>query len=182
MIATVVSATSDCERVRESLLSQPVLAVSSLGLVAIGAWLLWAWRHLPTNERWSARVYAALLVLVGIGSVDFHGPRTPLAPFLHDVPIALLLFWAAIVPIWRLVRRNPAFHSGSRDLILAAIVISVFAVASYWAGRTSSPLCNPDSWVQPHAAWHILIAIALALWGVALWPIKDVRARKEVPS
>jgi hypothetical protein len=32
------------------------------------------------------------------------------------------------------------------------------------AGRTGSPLCHPQSLLQPHAAWHILTATALAQW------------------
>lgn len=182
MIVWAANSTPDCERVRDSLLSQPVLAISSLVLVALGCWLLWTWRDLPTNDRRAASVYAVLLAFAGIGSADFHGPRTSLAQFLHDVPIALLILWAVIVPVWRLLRRHPVLHSGSRNLILAAIVIMVLAVASYWAGRTSSPWCDPDSLVQPHAAWHVLVAAALALWGAALWPTKTSRAREEVAS
>lgn len=182
MITIAASATSDCERVRDSLLSQPVLAISSLALVVIGGWLLWKWRDLPSNERWAASVYGVLLALVGIGSVDFHGPRTALAQFLHDAPIVLLLLWAVTVPAWRLVRRSPAVIPGSRNLILSAVAIGALALASYWAGRTASSWCNPDSWLQPHAAWHILVAIALALWGASLWPTKTAAARQGVSS
>lgn len=182
MITIAASATSDCERVRDSLLSQPVLAISSLALVVLGGWLLWTWRDLPSNERWTANVYAVLLAMVGIGSVDFHGPRTALAQFLHDVPIALLLLWAVAVPVLRLVRRSPAVIPGSRNLILSAAAIGVLALVSYWIGRTASALCNPDSWMQPHAAWHILVAIALALWGASLWPTKTAAARHGVSS
>ncbi|MGB9375383.1 MAG: hypothetical protein WCA82_14630, partial [Jiangellales bacterium] len=63
----VVYGTSDCEAIHDSLLSQPVLAVSSLSFVAAGGWLLWVWRDLPTPQRWPASSYAGLLVLVGVG-------------------------------------------------------------------------------------------------------------------
>lgn len=161
--------TSDCEAVRDSLLSQPVLAVSSLSFVAVGAWLLWAWRDLPSPQRWPARTYAGLLVMVGVGSVDFHGPRSAAAQVLHDVPIVLLVGQAVAVPVSRLLRRRPVLRRGSRTPVVLAAGLAVMASAAYAAGRTSAPWCDPESWAQPHAAWHILVACALALWGSALW-------------
>jgi hypothetical protein len=40
-------------------------------------------------------------------------------------------------------------------------------------GRTSSPLCDPDSPVQLHGAWHVVVALSLAAYG---------RARLENPA
>jgi hypothetical protein len=161
--------TSDCEAVRDSLLSQPVLAVSSLSFVAAGAWLLWAWRDLPAPQRWPARTYAGLLVLVGVGSVDFHGPQSPAAAVQHDLPIVLLIGQAVAVPVSRLLRRRPVLHHGGRPRADLAAGLAVLASAAYAAGRTGSPWCRPESWGQPHAVWHVLIACALAVWGSALW-------------
>jgi hypothetical protein len=39
----------------------------------------------------------------------------------------------------------------------AAVAVNVFT-------RTDAPLCDPESLVQGHAAWHVLTALALALW------------------
>lgn len=167
---TVIYGTSDCEAVRDSLLSQPVLAVSSLSFVAAGGWLLWAWRDLPTPQRWPASVYAGLLVLVGAGSVDFHGPQSPAAQVLHDLPIALALGQGVAVPLSRLVRRRSVLRPGSRSRIVGAAGLTLLAATSYAMGRTSAPWCDPSSLVQPHAAWHVFSAAALALWGTALWP------------
>ncbi len=167
---SVVYGTSDCEAVRDSLLSQPVLAVSSLSFVAAGGLLLWAWRDLPTPQRWPASAYAGLLVLVGAGSVDFHGLQSPAAQTLHDLPIALVLGQAVAVPLSRRIRRRPVLRRGSRSRVIAAASLAVLATAAYATGRTSAPWCDPDSLAQPHAAWHVLSAAALALWGAALWP------------
>lgn len=30
-------------------------------------------------------------------------------------------------------------------------------------GRTGEPLCRPDQWAQPHAAWHVLAAVGVLL-------------------
>lgn len=37
------------------------------------------------------------------------------------------------------------------------------------AARTGSAVCDPSSPLQAHAAWHVLMAAALAAWGGALW-------------
>ena len=166
----VVYGTSDCEAIHDSLLSQPVLAVSSLSFVAAGGWLLWVWRDLPTPQRWPASSYAGLLVLVGVGSVDFHGPQSPAAQVLHDLPIALALGQAVAVPLSRLMRRRPVLRRGGRARVVSVAGLAALAAATYAAGRTSAPWCDPDSLAQPHAAWHVLSAAALALWGSVLWP------------
>ncbi len=165
--------TSDCEDIRDSLLSQPVLALSSLSFMAAGGWLLWTWRRLPTRQRWPASTYAGLLVLVGVGSVDFHGPQSPAAQLLHDLPIALVVMQAVAVPLTRALRRRPVLRRGARGRGITTAVLGALAVAAYAAGRTGSPLCDPGSWVQPHGAWHMLSAAALAIWGTVLWPAKE---------
>jgi hypothetical protein len=35
---------------------------------------------------------------------------------------------------------------------------------SYVAGRTGSPLCRPDSRMQLHGVWHVLVGAATAAW------------------
>ena len=47
--------------------------------------------------------------------------------------------------------------------MLAALAIGVTA---YLLGRTGAPLCRPDSLLQPHALWHLLTAVAMAVWTV----------------
>jgi hypothetical protein len=39
--------------------------------------------------------------------------------------------------------------------------------AAWTLGRTGGPLCDPDSVLQGHAAWHLLSAAALAAWALA---------------
>jgi len=40
----------------------------------------------------------------------------------------------------------------------------VVAGVAYGFGRSGSPLCDPDSVVQLHGAWHVLSALALVVW------------------
>jgi hypothetical protein len=44
------------------------------------------------------------------------------------------------------------------------IALLVVAGVTYVLGRSGSPLCDPDSFVQLHSAWHVLSALALVVW------------------
>jgi len=167
---------SDCEAVRDAVLAQPVAAVSSLGYVAVGGWLIWEWRDLPAQQRCTARTYASLLVLVGAGSVLYHGPQGPGAELLHDAPVAVLVGQAVAVPVLRRLRGRPMTRSGTRRRLAATGGLAALATAGFVAGRTGSPLCDPDSLLQLHAVWHIAGAAALAMWGTVLWPAAEVEA------
>ena len=161
---------ADCEQVRDAVLAQPVAAVSSLGYVAVGGYLAWAWSGLPGGERRVARTYAGILVLVGAGSVLYPGPHGPAAEVLHDVPLVVLLTGAVAVPAARALHRRQVLRPGAaRRLVVAGVAGGVAAVA-YVAGRTGSPLCDPQSLLQAHGLWHLASAVALGAWGAALWP------------
>ena len=102
----------------------------------------------------------------GIGSVDYHGPGSPAARILHDGG----LYAVVGVVAWREVARRvgrerlgPAHRAAYRLALGAAAAGAV----CWWAGRTGSPWCEPDSLFQAHAAWHLLGAAALACWAVA---------------
>jgi hypothetical protein len=138
---------SDCEALHEGWLGQPVNTLSSVAYVVAGAYVL---------RRSGPRLPAVALAAVGAGSVLYHGPMTPGAGLAHDGSMVAL---AATVPIaWRgrSLRWPPvvALVAGG-----AAIVVNLLT-------RTGAPLCRPGSLVQGHAAWHILTAVAIALWFV----------------
>jgi hypothetical protein len=44
------------------------------------------------------------------------------------------------------------------------VALVVVAGVTYVLGRSGSPLCDPDSVVQLHGAWHVLSALALVVW------------------
>jgi hypothetical protein len=150
---------SDCERIMDGALAQPVLAVTSLAYVAIGVAVL----------VWAMRIGAALagaagvaLVAVGVGSFAFHGPQPSWAEFAHNAPIVALggVYVAGLV--WS-VRRQ-------RAVWLTAAAIFAFGIAAYAAGRSGSPLCRPDSVWQYHGAWHVLSAAAAGWAARAMAP------------
>lgn len=141
---------SDCERVVDAALAQPVLTLTSLAYVAAGLFAV----------IWAARVRAPLsgaagvaLVAVGAGSFAFHGPQPSWAGPAHDWPIVALgaICVAGLARSW-----------SRRDWAGWPIATAVFAVGlgAYVAGRSGSPLCEPDSIWQFHGAWHIISAVA----------------------
>jgi hypothetical protein len=80
---------SDCERLREGLVAQPVNTASSAALVPAGlAFVLWA-RSRGDLRQDLALGLGAGLALAGLGSVDYHGLQTPLAAWGHDWGIAV---------------------------------------------------------------------------------------------
>ncbi len=172
---------ADCEAISQGLLAQPVAAISSLAFLGAAGWLV---RRRPSSGpgRAGAGAYAGLVALVGAGSVAYHGPQGPAAQVLHDAPIALVLAMGAVVPVLRAARGREPFapHAGTPARIAGAALAA--GLTAYALGRTGSPACDPTSLVQPHAAWHVLMAVALGAWGAALWepgPSTDPAARSE---
>jgi hypothetical protein len=58
----------------------------------------------------------------------------------------------------------------------AALAAMVLAIAAFLLGRSSGPLCDPDSIFQGHAAWHVLAAIAVTSYFVAT---SDARIKSQ---
>ncbi len=136
---------SDCEALRDGWLGQPVNTLSSVAYIVAGAYVL---------RRGGPRISALALAAVGVGSVLYHGPMTPGAGLAHDGSIVAL---AATVPLaWR--------HRSLRRPPLAAVFVGGTAIVVNLFTRTGAPLCRPGSLLQGHAAWHILTALAIALW------------------
>jgi len=151
---------SDCERIGNGALAQPVLAVSSLAYVAAGMAVL----------SWAVRVRAPLagaagvaLVAVGAGSFLYHGPQPSWAELAHDWPIvaAGAVYIAGLARSWRR-------HSWSAWAAPAGLF--ALALAAYAAGRSGSPLCRPDSLWQYHGAWHVLSGAAAGWAARAMAP------------
>ena len=157
----------DCERLHDGLIAQPVNTASALAYVAVGAWA--ATRALgpgvPPDRRQLA--FGLAVAAAGIGSVDFHGPGSSAAHWLHDGGLYLVVGMVAWHEVARRARRL-RLPPGRRAAYRLALAATAAGAACWWAGRTASPWCDPDSLLQPHAAWHLLGAAALASWGWAV--------------
>lgn len=170
--------TADCELVREGLVAQPAATATSVTFLALGAYLLHRSRRLPATDRLPAGTYATLMVLVGTGSVLYHGPQGRWAMLLHDVPIAALVVFSIVTPVSRLLRGRPALPGLARHSLALVAGLGAGALLAYVAGRTGSPWCRPESLVQPHALWHVLSAAALTAWAWVLWPGEGTNSQK----
>ncbi|KUH81168.1 hypothetical protein AU186_14945 [Mycobacterium sp. GA-1999] len=158
---------SDCERIADGVLAQPVLALTSLAYVAAGlAVLCWALR----GRGVLAPAAGAALVAVGFGSVVYHGPQPSWAGLVHDWPI-VAAGALCMVGLARGVRGK------RRSAWITAAGVFMLGVAAYVAGRSGSPLCRPDSLWQYHGVWHVLSAAA---GGVAAWAMVSARGPAQV--
>ena len=145
---------SDCERIAEGLLAQPANALSSLAYAVVGSCLLVrAGRH---HSRLAAGGIA--LVAVGAGSVAYHGPQPSWAEAAHDGSILVLV--VGLVGEGIVYQRKPGAQPGALKGWSVPLLLLGAAGLAYAAGRTGSAWCYPDSPWQPHAAWHILTALA----------------------
>ncbi|KUI21022.1 hypothetical protein AU192_11225 [Mycobacterium lehmannii] len=158
---------SDCERIGDAMLGQPVLALTSLAYVAVGiAVLCWAIR----GRAVLAGAAGVALVAVGFGSFVFHGPQPPWAGPVHDWPIVALAGVCVIGVI--------GSARGRRSVWVAAAAVFALGLAAYAAGRTGSPLCRPDSLWQYHGLWHVLSGAAAGLAAWAMMPARQYRSRR----
>ena len=156
----------DCERLHDGLIAQPVNTASALAYVAVGAWLAGRGLRAGAAGRPGPMAVGLAVVVVGVGSVDYHGTGSPAARLLHDgglYAVVGLVAWREAARRVGRERLGPA-HRAAYRLALGAAA----AGAVCWrAGRGNSPWCNPDSLLQAHAAWHLLGAAALACWAAA---------------
>ena len=154
---------SDCERIVDTALAQPVLAATSLAYVAAGmAVLCWAMRV----RALLAGAAGVALVAVGAGSFAYHGPQPS---------------WAEIAHNWPIIAAGAVYAAGfarsgrqGRSIWVTAAGVFALGLAAYAAGRCGSPLCRPDSLWQYHGAWHVLSAAAAGWAARAMAPGRKV--------
>jgi hypothetical protein len=159
---------SDCERVTGGLLAQPTNALTSIGFALAGGWLMARALRGP-HRRVEPLVFGASVVTTGIGSFLYHGPQPTHADTVHDLSILVVVAQVILSE----VRYQRGDHPAGSRLPRAAVATFGIAGVFFILGRTSSPLCDPDSPVQLHGAWHLLVALSLAAYG---------RARLERPA
>lgn len=84
----------------------------------------------------------SLFALVGIAAVGGE-----LLEYRHEIPV--------------LRREGLTARRAARLGVLVALLLGATA---FWVGREGAPLCNPRSTFQWHAMWHVLSALAMALY------------------
>ncbi len=96
-------------------------------------------------------------------------PRPVIASYSATVALVwgLELLWPSTGPVLfavlfaaALILNLPEARRGTA--MRAALVALLVAGAAWWLGKSGSPICDPDSLLQPHALWHLLGAGSLA--------------------
>ncbi|MFM7509503.1 MAG: 1-acyl-sn-glycerol-3-phosphate acyltransferase [Actinomycetota bacterium] len=169
---------ADCELLRAGEIAQPVNAASSAVLALVGLWLIVRAQRTGPG-RWAATAFGVVTLLAGLGSVDYHGIQTDAAQWTHDGGAGLLVAVAISVPLWRVIRRRAPLPGWSRVRGVALLGAGAVALLAYAGGRTTVDLCDPESVLQLHGVWHLMIGVLAALWAGALWPVEVPAAAAE---
>lgn len=61
-------------------------------------------------------------------------------------------------------RARPIDPRQQRRVYLAMAVAAGLGVAAWLLGRTGSPVCDPDTYLQLHGLWHLISAAVFGLW------------------
>lgn len=118
---------SDCELIGEGVFAQPVNAWTSFAYAVLGVWIALRYGRSGDVIGWMSVGFAAILLLVGAGSVMFHGPQGVGAQWLHDVPIVLAI---AFIAFWNLASINRiTWIRAAQYIVLTAILVGLAAVA-----------------------------------------------------
>lgn len=162
------------------------LAAASLAANGLGSF--WYHARYGRASRWGHDwAIAALLWMLAVGGA---GPRTrrrlevaglgataavhaalpDSSPIVHAVAITTFAVASA-----RATDPDPGERQKRRRRRLVTTAALAAGGACYVAGRTGSPCCRPDRLLQPHAAWHVLAAVAST--GLAL-DVADRRGRQ----
>jgi len=114
----------------------------------------------------------ALLVLMALDDTERATGRTPPPGGLIVVPVVAALGAlpaltdvaqpaAGAVAVVAGIARSWRVRDGARPR--AGLALLGAGALLQALGRTGQPLCEPGSWLQPHAAWHLAAAAAIVL-------------------
>jgi hypothetical protein len=113
----------------------------------------------------AARMWALMVMLIGVA-----------VTVLMIVPGATNVLTVSSVAL--VVVGDIAVHRGRhrrQPWYAIAIGTLAFALLAFALGRTGGPLCDGDSLLQGHAAWHILGAVGIGAYAVATGAVRGTR-------
>jgi predicted membrane channel-forming protein YqfA (hemolysin III family) len=200
-----------CEAVRwESLIRQPANVWSNISMFVVAAIVLWLSKQrsdqnlLTANPNYS-RLYAAGLILTGLGSMFFHASLTHVGQW---VDLLGMYFLATVLYLYNYSRLKPLKTEvlltayfifvgifailmyalpEVNDILFGVLILTfvifviwtqrklktkvkliyiILGIIAYYGGSTlwildkEHKLCEPQSLLQGHAAWHLLSAAA----------------------
>ena len=131
-------------------------------LSGLAAMLLVAVLNVGLVFGWSLRG-RVLVVAVGLGLLALELAASPTS----TVPTAFVLAPSAGLSEAAAIRsgfRPLPFARWSAPNIAWLITVAAFALAggAFLLGRSGSPVCHPESVLQWHAIWHVVVAVSAA--------------------
>jgi hypothetical protein len=165
-------ATSDCERCRSGLVTQPVNTVSSLAYAVAGVGLLAAARRRPMRRRPATTALGWSLVVVGAGSVAYHGPGGVVARWAHDASLLAMTGLIALADVHEELGTAPAPAEVAAVGAVAAVAAhprtSGAAQAATAAGALGAEIRRAIALGDAAGGRHGTLAAALFAAGLAL--------------
>lgn len=108
------------------------------------------------------RTVLAFVVIVGVSTrVTWIGGRVEILHHTGNLVFALLVLAALVMElaVWRRAPRpRPRWAIASVGTLLVAVGV-------WLVSQTDGPWCVPESWLQGHALWHLLCALAVYFLG-----------------
>lgn len=123
-------------------------------------------RDLGLLRRWREPVRLSVFAALALG-VGFVLAVAP------DAATALTAAFFVVAALFEMAVHRAGLRSLTAwqrvGLAAGALLVAVAGVL-YVAGRTGGPLCEPGAVLQWHAVWHVLTAVALALYARTAFP------------
>ena len=165
----------DCERLRDGLVAQPVNTASALAYLLAAAWLARQGARLDAAPRREALAFGLAVAAAGVGSVDFHGPGSPAARWLHDAGLCAAVSFVAVHDLAQLAgargRVVPAWAAaaGAGGVLLALAPRAGGAVAGALAllvaaGEVAVARRRPRGTRVAYRAGVVALAVGAACW------------------
>lgn len=103
-----------------------------------------------------AVLIASVLFCEAVGL--YRQPVVPIVNYAGDAAFALVIALAVLFEAMNMWLRG-AQRESSWGVYALLSFLAAFAVWNF--GRTEDSVCRPESWLQPHALWHLLFALAI---------------------
>ncbi len=116
-----------------------------------------AYAGIRLSGRGVGTFVAALVALVALCDLIGRAGTLPVVNNAGNAAFTVVLVVAVVLEV-RLRRR--AARPAGLAWIVAALTTMMVAFAVWTLSRSGAPLCDPHSWVQGHAVWHLLCAVA----------------------
>lgn len=117
---------TDCERIGDGALAQPVNTVSSLAYLLVGLWILALAARSP-GRRVELAVFGVAVALNALGGLAFHGVQTWGARWVHDASIMAVLTFVVAFGAARLLDRSTRWTIGAVGAGVAILGTTVAA-------------------------------------------------------